>query len=224
MRIVSFVVLALSLLISFKAFCQPVSPPALDRVNSCDIASHPVTYLDKLDEESTRLFWADTVDRDGYLEVMVDNGYVDLIADLYERAVPIAEVPKLNTEPAYPLILITTLHESARRTSYFFVYGIATILLTRWEFLADGARLCFARELINYSAQGELGTLSLAVPRDLTKLQLLWKLRWLTASSRVQYELYVSDVRSPLRRPLLDHKDVIKLASHVRNMLGSDLE
>lgn len=153
----------------------------------------PVEYIETLSQAAKDVAWADTVQRDGFFEVRVRAEYIGLI-DALKRSIRVREAPDSPQSLSIPSLKLTGVAaESENRTNYFFLHHDRQVLLTRWRFVADGARLCFPADKINYVEGGMRGTIALSRSVASASRKALWKMRWLTADEQVQFELYVED-------------------------------
>lgn len=174
-------------------------------------ADAPVTRINNISEPHRSLLWKNTrVVGGGYFETTVETGYLGLVEHML--ALPATKSKQLSGIKRDSMTnSIATFQESPLRTTEFYGDGTSKVMLTRWQFVADGARLCLFDEFMNAQVRDAGATLSLAKSSAADDRRALWKLTWI-AGDTVQYELYVEDQLTVDGMPARRAADVLDLA------------
>lgn len=195
----------------FSSAQAQVAPPGLER---CD-TGESVTFLSDLSAEEHSHYWhATTQAAQGYLIIEVDARYQDLVRDFRSRSS--AAVGHLDIAPQ-EVQLSGVFLESENRRNLFFKWADANVMLTKWRFRAEGAKLCFPFEFFNSRVGDQISILSLAISLPRTA-DILWKVTWLSAHKTEQFELYVED-KIVNGRPRMTPAQILQLAERLQSVL-----
>jgi hypothetical protein len=181
---------------------------------ACD-GKLPVTYVEKIPESQLEYLWRDTrVHPSGYLETIVPSDYLNVIEHML--AVSSTKIGERQApSKVLPWHRIGALDETPHRITTFYSDGSSEVMLTRWGYAADGARLCFFDAFLNVKVGDARGTISLAKSSSPDERHALWKVTWVPMNQPIQLEFYLQDRLDSNGDPSRTVREVVDLAIQI---------
>ena len=186
-------------------------PEVVKKLTDKNHSNQSITIIENLTDEEKIFYWKNKSKKsDDVIETTATYEYLNLVDAMFAISIKKADALSNRFSKQIQIQNITSeLVESPNRSSYFFEkQSDGIIMLTIWDFEADGSKIILINDFINTKFLDVIGSLVL-IKNDNLLNKVLWKLN--VINKNIQYELYVPDTIDSSGRTKLQKNDILDL-------------
>lgn len=184
-------------------------PLVLKEIMTNNETDKVIIYIQNLSQEQKDFYWKDTIENaDGYFEYEPDSSsnQIHLIDEMYLISNKINITTDIFLDKQHPKNTIKKFADSANKIIYFVESDYGVLMLTKWDLVADKAKIYIVNDFLNVKIPELTGTLTLIKDKkNLNKC--IWQLNWIL--NNIQYELTLPDKLDSQRKPLLNREKIL---------------